>query len=350
MFGSLIPFLSLVMLLSGCSEEIIIEEKAKPVRTMTVSEETHPLNLEYFGIVDSAEIKRYSFKSPGRVELIHVGKGDKITKGQVLAELERTDLNFALEAAEQTLVKAQTSYEDALDMYSKVEILYKEGFSSQRELDLARLDMDVKHASLAQTRVDLKYKQNMLKEASLRADIDGYVLEISVKEGEFTDAGYPVIVARSNKQLIKVGLTQEDLGKVKVGTLATILTDGRETKGEVVQIDQFPDRESRTYNIEVIPIKKDAAYQFFLGSTCRVLLEIGEEKGVWIPLTTVLNDGQDYVYTVKEDRALRQYIKVNTSRGTLILVEGLSPNQELVTEGLNKLTDGSLIKREENSE
>ncbi len=345
-YSSLVFLLALTLLLTGCSEEPIIEEKAKPINTMTISEETRPVNLEYFGIVDSSVIKRYSFKSPGRLALNHVDKGDQITKGQLLAELDRTELNFALEAAEQSLVKAQVANNDALDMFGKVQVLYEEGFSSQRDLDLARLDMEVKGASLAQARVDLDYKQSMLNEAYLRADMDGYVLKTLVQEGEITDAGYPVIVVRSSNQLINIGLTQQDLSKIQIGTLATILTDDWETRGEVARIDQFPDRESRTYNAEIILTDVDEINQFYLGSTCRVRLDVGEENGIWIPLTAVLNDGQDYVYTVEDDRALRQYIKINNSRKSQVLIEGLEAGEELIIEGLNKLADGSLIRRE----
>ncbi len=345
-YRSLVFLLTLTLPLVGCGEEPVNVEKAKPIRTITIREDTRPVTLEYFGIVDSSDIKRYSFKSPGRLALNHVDKGDQIAKGQLLAELDRTELNFALKAAEQTLIKAQAAYSDALDMYGKVEVLYKEGFSSQRDFDLARLDMEVKGASLEQARVDLEYKKSMLTEASLRADMDGYVLEMLIKEGEITDAGYPVIVVRSNKQLINIGLIQEDLGKVQIGTLATILTNGREIKGEVARINQFPDKESRTYNAEIILSSEDEVDHLYLGFTCQIRLEVGEETGIWIPLTAILNDGQDYVYIVQEDRALRQYIKINSSQGILVLVEGLEAGEELVTEGLNKLTDGSLIRRE----
>lgn len=339
--------LTLALMSSGCSRQQEEAEKGKPVRTAAVKEETRPVRLEYFGITDSQEMKKYSFKVSGKISRIHVDKGDRITKGKLVAELDRTDLNYALKAAEYTMYKARSAYEDARKQYEKVKALYEHGVSSERDLDLARLDMEVKEAGYNQAKVDYDHKQSMLRDAGLYADMDGYVVEVLNKEGEVVSAGYPVIIARSSRQVINVGLTQDDLQKVKVGTRAYVIINGTEAKGEVTMIDQLPDSESRTYNAEITITGEPDNFNFYLGSTGRVLLEAGEEKGIWIPLTSILNDGQDYVYTVKENRALRKNIKILNIQDTSVLVEGLEPGDVLVTAGMKNLTDGCLVSPEE---
>jgi RND family efflux transporter MFP subunit len=208
--------------------------------------------------------------------------------------------------------------------------------------------MEVKEASYRQAEVDYRYKQSTLRDASLYADIDGYVLDNLYEEGEVVAAGYPVIVLRSNIQVINVGLTQDDIQKVQAGTKAVVLADRnleKKATGEVTGIDQMPDMESRTYNVEITVTGVPDDYEFYLGSTCRVLLEIGKVKGTWIPLSSIQNDGQDFVYVVKDEHALRKNVKIIHTTDTRVRVEGLEPGEELVTAGMKNLSDGCLVEK-----
>ncbi len=217
-------------------------------------------------------------------------------------------------------------------------------------MDLARLDMEVKEASYHQAEVDYNYKRSMLNDAGLYADMDGYIVDTLNKDGEVIAAGYPVIVARSSHQVINVGLTQDDVQKVKKGTTAVILAgddENKQVKGQVTLIDELPDAESRTYNAEISITADSEEYDFYLGSTSRVLLETGKVKGVWIPLSAIQNDGQDYVYIVQENRALRKNLKIIDTTDVSVRVEGLEKGEELVTAGMKNLTDGCLISKGE---
>lgn len=334
------------LVLTGCAGEIKTEEQAKPVKTMKVEEKEKLVSLEYFGIIASRETKKYSFKVAGKINEVFVEKGQKIAKGEPLAELDKTDLQFSFKAAQFTMVKAESAYLDAKDFYEKVKILQENGASSQRDLDLARLDMEVKEAGFNQAKVDYDYKLSMLNDASIYADMDGYVVDNLSEKGEVTAAGYPVIVVRSAAQVVNVGLTRKDIAKVKKGTKAQILADGsaKELAGEITLLDQIPDPESRTYNARISFADAEESNTFSLGSTCRVLLEAGTAKGLWIPLTAIQNDGQDFVYVIKDKRALRKNISIRNTTATLVQVDGLESGEEIVIAGMKNLADGSLIE------
>lgn len=335
----------LIMIIAGCTPQEIPVEQGRPVKTMVVEETEEPVDLEYFGVVDSKDLKKYSFKVSGKLNRIYQQKGQKVEKGQLLAELDKTDLQFASKAAEYTRVKAESAYKDAADLYDKVQILHTNGASSQRDVDLAKLDRDVKQASLKQAQVDCEHKQSLLKDANLYADIDGYIVDHLNKEGEIIGAGYPVIIVRGSDQIVKLGLTQDDVSKIKIGTKATILGGKNKEKkvsGEVLRIDQVPDRESRTYTVE-ISIADQQQEEFYLGATSVVLLHVGNAKGIWIPLSAIQNDGQDFVYLVRDNRALRQDVKILDATETLVRIEGLESGTEIVTAGMKNLSDGVLV-------
>ncbi|HHV65142.1 MAG TPA: efflux RND transporter periplasmic adaptor subunit [Peptococcaceae bacterium] len=329
--------------LVGCSAETATSDKPKPVHTMLVEEKEQPLRLEYFGITDSWETKKYSFKVAGKIAKIHIIEGQKIEKGQLLAELDKTDLQFALKAAEYTKAKAESAALNAQSFYEKVKVLQENGAASQQELELAQLDWEVKEADYRQAQVDYEYKASMLKDANLFADMNGYVVEILSREGEITAAGYPVVVVRSQEQVVNVGLSEEDVQKVKIGTKAVLLPvgdDKQELKGEVSLIEQIPDPASRTYNAEILIIGNPAANDLYLGSTCRVLLEVGTVRGIWIPLSAIQNDGEDYVYVVREQRAWRQNVKLIDVQDSQVRVEGLKNGDILVKSGMKNLFEG----------
>lgn len=341
--------LSLIMafgiLLAGCSPQEISVEQGKPVKVTVVEEKGEPVNLEYFGVTDSKDLKKYSFKVSGKLNRIYVEKGQKVEKGQILADLDKTDLNFALEASGYTLQKAEFAYKDSANLYEKMKSLQENGAIAQRDLDLTKLDLDVKQASYNQAQIDYKHKQSVIRDASIYADMDGYIVDNLNEEGEIIGAGYPVIIVRGSVSVVKVGLTQDDVSKIKIGTKATILGGKNKeikTSGEVLRIDQIPDRESRTYTVE-IAIDKMQEETFYLGSTSVVLLEAGKAKGIWIPLSSIQNDGQDFVYIVNEDRALRQDVKIVDATGSLVRIEGLNSGTEIVISGMKNLKDGALI-------
>lgn len=338
--------LSCALGLVGCSAETVTSEKPKPVRTMLVEEKEQPLRLEYFGITDSQETKKYSFKVAGKIAKIHITEGQKIESGQLLVELDKTDLQYALKAAEYTRAKAASAALNAQNFYERVKVLQENGAASLQELELAQLDWEVKEADYRQAQVDYEYKASMLKDANLFADISGYIIDILCREGEITAAGYPVVVVRSQEQVVNVGLSEEDVQKVKKGTKAVLLPvgeDKQELKGEVSLIEQIPDPESRTYNTEILITEAPAAHDFYLGSTCRVWLEVGTVRGIWIPLSAIQNDGEDYVYVVREHRAWRQNVQLIDVQDTQVRVAGLKNGDILVKSGMKNLLEGCLV-------
>jgi RND family efflux transporter MFP subunit len=343
----------IVLLTAGCSKPVVNEmptEKARLVKVQEVKEDALPVRLKYTGITSAGEIKKYGFKVPGRVSEINVVKGNPIHSGQKLAAVSTKELMLGVQASEYNVQKAEKAYLDARDTYLKLEKLFQAGALPQMDLNKAKLDLDVKEASYNQARIDLESKQILLKDATLYSDMEGYVVDVLNKEGEIIAAGYPVLVVRAGDQKVTVGLSQNDVKKVKVGTVVHIELDGLTTKGEVSRIDAVPDTQSRTYNTEILLSKPLPEDKFYLGATAQVEFELGEAKGIWIPLASVLNDGEDYIFIVKENRAIKKNIKLVNVQGFNVRVEGLEPGEQLVTMGMKVLKEGTKVQLQSEGE
>ncbi len=340
----LVVVIGIMFISFGCQDkEETIEEKVKPVKVLETKEDEENVSLEYIGLINSQEVKKYSFKVAGKIAAIPVEKGDRVKKGQVLAQLDKKDLSFAQEAAELNMQKAFSAYQDALDFYQKMEVLYEKGAVTQNEYNKAKLNYQVQEATYNQAAVDNAHKLSMLNDADLVADIDGYVVDTMFEEGEVIAAGYPVVVVRSETQIVNTGLSQEDVKKIGLGTKAVIKEDGFVAEGIVTNIEQVPDKTSRTYNVEIELKEKLPEEAFYLGSTVEVFLDVGKEKGIWIPITCIMSDGEDYVYVVENERAVRKNITMLNVQGNYVKVEGLKPGENLVTTGMKSLNVGCKV-------
>lgn len=390
-------FLVLCMILSitACapkSEDLLSQdEKVKSVKVAELKQKTIPINSSYIGTVGAKEMKKYSFKSSGNILEVHVGKGDKVTKGQMLMQLDTQELSYAVDGAkaqydvalaqynkaengatdedinnaEQNVNKAQLAYTYSNDTYEQTQELYKQGAVSEDVLDKAKLDSEIKSADLDQAKqveqeikkgtreedkqalynqlksaeINYESKKSMLNDSALTSDIDGYVADILYKEGELIPAGYIAVIIVSNIQVVNVGLTQKDISKVAVGTQVQISVDEEITSGKIIQIDKIPDAQSLTYNVQ-IELQGSALY---LGQLLKIFIPIEECRGIWISIDSVMIGAEDYVYVIKENLAFRVPINIERTIGSQVMVSGLSEGDMLVLEGSKSLSEGQKV-------
>ena len=382
----------IVIFASACSnQEKSVQDRIKPVKTIEVKEQESPVIFSYSGIVDSAELKKLAFKSAGRIGRIRVKKGQGIKKGEVLVELESQDLQYAMAAAkgqmgaaqavyekavngataeelrnaELNVKKAQDAYDYVISNYKRAEELYNSGAISKSELEQAKLEADIKESDLEQAKellsqvksgarsedkkalleqleqakADYDYKAGLVKDAVMSADNEGYIVDILYKEGELVPAGYPVVVVREAGLVVAVGLAEKDLSRVMSGTGAKISVGGKTVEGTVTSISQVPDERTRTYSIE-ITVEEDSLN---LGAVAKVDIITGDERGIWVPLTSMLSDGMDYVYLAKDNIAEKREVVIERIAGSMAKVRGLMPGEQLVVEGMKRLKAGDGI-------
>lgn len=330
-------------------------EQIKSVKVMEIVPGENPTALNYIGTVDSRELVKYSFKMPGQIKKIYVAEGDRVNKGDSLAELETTDLEFQLSAARATRDTATANVKKAREVsdyasisYERTNQLFEEGAVARDALDQVQLkkntaesDLLLAKAQLAAAETDYNYKSDMLHNSIIYAKQDGYVAQKVFNENERINAYTPVIVVRNKVQVVNIGIPQQELTQIKVGSTATINVDNDSTEGIITGISELPDETTRTYKAEIsIPESN-----FRLGSTAKVSVYIGNQSGIWIPMSCIFSyDGEDCVYLVDDGRAFKRRIEIQNISEDQALVTGLSESELLVTSGMNNLDDGTRVK------
>ncbi len=350
-------FLLFVALFSGCANQPVDNTvKEKSVKVLSLSAETHPEMLHYLGVVNPDEIKKYAFLSGGEIEEFYVEAGDVVERGQVLAALRQDKLSISLDNASEQLRAARLDYAKAQknlnylnDLLADTEQLLTAGATSQQQYDQVKLQRDIAQKELSQSaalieqaKLQSQYNEDNVDDATLTSDIAGTVLALNYESGEIVAAGYPVVLVRSARSAIHVGVSAIDLKKLSVGDEAHIkLPNGAEQIAQISRISHMPDRGSRTYTVE-ISFADDG--QLLLGETVDVAFEISKSKGIWLPIANILNDGLDYVYIVENGRARRVDVTLEMIYEDKVKVAGLKPQDLLVVSGVQSLSPGYKVK------
>lgn len=380
---------------SGCSNisnNNGLEENIRPVVVNDLEKATYPILLNYVGTLQSKDLKKYSFKSSAKIKTINVSEGQYVKKGDLLIELDTEDINKAVSAAkhqmdaakalydkslkgatseqrnqaELTVKQAQDGYNFALESYEKMQKLYEAGSISKQQLDEVKLQLDNAESSLKLAKETLnqvksgateedkkaalsQYEQaktayeaqlSLLEDASLVSDSDGYIVSILYKEGELVPQGYPAVVIRTDEQVVSVGLSQEDISRVNLGTKANVTINELKMKAHVSNVNRAVDMETLTYNVELTIDESLSEEHFLLGAIAKVELQIGEKSGIWVPIVNIMNDGEDYVYLAKDGHVVRKNINILSVYEDKVLVEGLSPNEKLIVKGMKNVKEG----------
>ncbi|AKA67563.1 efflux transporter, RND family, MFP subunit [Clostridium scatologenes] len=368
------------------------DTKKYPVKIMQVKSGSYPMSLQYQGLTGGSEVRKLSFKSSAKISKIYVAKGQHVKKGDKLVDLDKSDLNFAAEAANAQVSAAAAQYDKAVngaqqedinkaqiavknaqdannyykDLYNKNLKLSESGAISKQQLQDVKLQLDNSQNALNSAEQSLQQLQNgsrpedkqatldqlnqakagyeakksMLNDASMTADMDGYVVDVLGKEGEMQQAGSPVILFRSEKQVITVGLSEDDVKKVKVGTKAQVNIGDDKAQGEIINIVQLADSTSGTYSAEINITTPIDTSKYYVGETSTVYIDMGQTNSISIPINSVLNDGEDYVYVVENGHAVKKNITLGDNKEDKVSVEGLKDGDKLIIEGMKNIKSG----------
>ncbi len=362
----------LLLGLTGCGTDKNEPTSAKTVAVVPAQAETYDTGIDYIGIVQPKEVHNYAFLTGGKIAELYVAKGDQVQPGDKLAKLDTTQLELSAAITSNsasmaqnniaTLTEAVQVAEESLHVaeqnLARYQALYADGAISQSDLENMQLQYDSQQASFTQLQNDLataemsaansglsqQQMQQNLADSTLRADSPGIVMELPFKENEIAGAGYPVVITKSEELVVKVGVSTDDYGQINKD--CPVAVNGS-IEGHIDTIAAYPDEVSRVYTVEIIC----TAPELSAGDTVDVRIFTGQERGYFVPLSSVFqSDGIDYVFVVSktggENNAMRvnkRQVTLDEMNGSNVLVQGLSANDLVVTDGVKLLNENDIV-------
>lgn len=174
---------------------------------------------------------RISFRVEGQIEELLADEGSPLKVGQIVARLNKDELSKVQAEAAAALKLAEFQYElDKID-YIRAENLLKVGAISAQKRDSAKTKADTDSSEVEKLRASLELANTRLGWADLASPLNGYVLVKSAEQGEVVQSGAPVFTAVDlNDIWVSAYINETDLGRVKLGQKASVMTDSYKNK------------------------------------------------------------------------------------------------------------------------
>lgn len=325
---------------SGAPNENAERNAGTPVRAALATLGPASPLIEANGLVGATEEMRLSFKTGGIIRRIPVQEGSRVRRGDLLAELELTEVNAQVEQARQATEKAERDLD-------RGERLHADQVISLEALQNLRTQAAVARAARDAARFNLGY-------SSIRAPSDGVVLRTLFEERELVPPGQPVVILGSSARghVVRLSLADRDIVQLRLGDPARVTLDaypGRELKGVVSEVSSAADPRTGLFPAE---LRLDPAADLMLASglVAKVRIEPATARRsqlTHVPIAAVVEGDRDRanVYVVEGAVARKREIVVSFIEGEQVaLTRGLKSGERVVTEGALYLQDGERIR------
>ena len=337
------------------------------VRTITVAAKAGAAAKAYPGEVRGRYESQLAFQVAGKIAARMVNVGDSVQAGQVLLALDPKDVAQNVEATAAQLASARASYKLAADNAARYRSLYAQGAVSEAIRDQYNTQLEAASATLRQAQAQANVSSNQLGYTQLVSDTAGVVTALNGEVGQVVGAGTPIAtVVRSGEREVQISVPEG--ANVSVGQQASVsfwALPGVEATGHVREIASMADPVTRTYKVCVaVPDLPKAAK---LGMTAKVSLgnnhdnttNSTDSKGdtqasasaptFTLPAQALYQvNNKTQVWLVQENKAkLVDVVVAGYAGNEVIISQGLSKGDRVITAGLAKLVPEQEVRPEE---
>ncbi|MCQ9281665.1 efflux RND transporter periplasmic adaptor subunit [Priestia aryabhattai] len=343
--------------------------KAVDVQVTTVKEKKLRNTVMVPGTLKLADEQYVYFDAEkGEVERFHVTEGSRVQQGTSLVTYESDTLDLEQEQNKLEKKSSQLQIDSVSKQISNLnkkqkeleKEMSKQEAKDQIETERTQLNLDLETAKIDLERNKLEAKSIAKKERNLdvTSDISGTVLEVDKEAVNNTsEVQKPLIHIGNTDEYLATGVLSEyDALKIKTGQAVKITSDvlpDKEWSGSVKQIDYLPQQQASAEagndaaNQYPVEVKVDDQDITMIKPGFKLLLEIetSSKKASSLPIKAVVNeDGEKFVYVVKDKKAVRKEVKVGETTNKFIEIKsGVSSKDKVITNPSKDLTDGAEV-------
>lgn len=286
-----------------------------------------------------------------RLTDVLVNVGDAVKKGQVLATFSTSTLGAQAAQTRAALAEAEAAAAEAAANAERAKTLEATGALSASQIQQYATAAKTAQARVEAARAGLEAQQARLAQSRLLAPDDGVISARTATVGAVVPAGSELFrLIRQGRLEWRAEVTSSELGRVTVGTLATVTAPtGAKLEGRVRSLGAAVDPQTRIalVYVDLRALPGPAAGSVRAGMYARGEFQLGTASALTVPpAAVVLREGFSYVLRVQPDSRVAQ-VKVRTGRvvgNRLEILEGLAPDARIVASGGSFLNDGDLVK------
>ncbi len=308
------------------------------------------------GTVESVTQVDVGTQVTGIIDKLYADYNSVVTKGELIAEIEKTMLESDLRSAEANVESARLTYEYNLTNYKRDKELHSKQLISDYEYQTTTKDLEVSKAAYDKAKADRVRAAKNLNYAEIYSPIDGIVISRDVEVGQTVVSNMSVanlytIADLDNMQVVG-NVDEADIGQVKVGQRVTFSVDAYPEElfdGRVTQVRLNPTIESNVVTYEVIVAASNPEHKLIPGLTANLTIYVLQQDNVLLlpaqafnftpqpseneklpqpsasPESLKLGDNQKCVWVVKDNKLIPTAVTVGQSNGVKTeILAGLS--------------------------
>lgn len=355
----LILILPTIILLASCGKkQSVVLETVKAQR----GELTETVTAT--GTIESVTQVDVGTQVTGIIDKLYADFNSVVTKGQLIAEIEKTLLLSDLASAEASVESARLTYEYNLTNYKRDKALHDKQLISDYEFQTSAKDLDVSRTAYDKAKADKVRAAKNLNYAEIYSPIDGIVISRDVEVGQTVVSNMNVanlytIADLDNMQVIG-NVDEADIGQVKVGQPVTFSVDAypdEKFDGKVTQVRLNPTTESNVVTYEVVVAASNPDHKLIPGLTANLTIYTMREENVLLLPTNAftfepersagntrlpqpagnadelkLDDNQRCVWVVSDNSLVPAIVTIGNSNGLKTAVlSGIEDNATIAT-------------------
>lgn len=346
--------------MSGGKKEEDINFKEEKVALKTLQN-----SVTATGTIEAVTSVTVGTQVSGIVNKLYVDYNSQVKKGQVIAELDKTNLLSELNTAKANLASAQSSLNYQAANMERYKTLYKKGLVSADEYENALLTYRQAKEQVASSKENVQRAQTNLGYATITSPIDGTVISKSVEEGQTVAASFNTpelfTIAKdlTNMQVV-ANVDEADIGGVKEGNRVTFTVDAYPDdtfEGTVKQVRLEATTTNNVVTYEVVISAPNADLKLKPGLTANVTIYTQERSGVLAVANKALRftptketvgkdmkivdcKGKNKVWTLNDKTLTAHPVTIGQSDGiNTEITKGLKQGDKIVTEIVVKVPE-----------
>ncbi len=327
------------------------QPRPSKVRTAVVVQESVAKSRPVTGIIFYDRISRISTELAGLVETVLVKQGDKVVQGTALVKLNTDILDKEISYQKALIERINLKIANAEKNFIRLERLFSNSGVSEKDHDDARFIYDDARKEKRALETTLQKLLIRKERSMISAPFDGIVLTKDVDSGSWVQQGKQLFsIGSSQDLLVRTPIAETTLQFIRRGQVVDVTINAfkRELKGTIIDIDPVADLKTKNVFLK-IAIPEQPLVAENMSATVQVPVSAKQELRVFSRAAVTRFQGKDFVYTVKDGKAVMMPVNIVTYLGDrvgtdtpsivpgmMLIVEGnerLRPNQPVVVAG-----------------
>ena len=342
-----------VWLMSGGKKEEKVEFETAKVEKQNIS-----TTITATGTIEPVTSVTVGTQVSGIVSKLYVDYNSVVRKGQVIAELDKTNLISELNRAKADLTSAQSTLNYETANFQRYQTLFDKGLISANDYESAKLSYEKARQTVASSRESVQKAQTNLGYATITSPIDGVVLSKSVEEGQTVAASFNTpelftIAQDLTDMRVIADIDEADIGGVKEGQRVSFTVDAfpdDKFDGRVTQVRQQATTSSNVVTYEVVISAPNKDLKLKPGLTANVTIFTLEKNDVlalpakalrFMPTEAIVKEGQQIadveartkVWTMEGQTFKAHAVETGTTNGILTeIISGIAEGTEVLVD------------------